>query len=168
MKTKRMKRGRKGTRRKIQVGCSKTKKIRGGRGMAEFSPMTLPKVPNALIGPPWLPSAPSLANSNHFSQNMYNKDIVTTMQNPGSQLNYDSRWGKMWGGKSKKLKSRKLKGGKLKGGKLKGGSIASKIIPSDILNAGRYLGYNAQNTWNGYFGYPSAVNPLPWVQPYIK
>ena len=163
MKTKRMKRGRKGTRRKIQVGCSKTKKIRGGRGMAEFSPMTLPKVPNALIGPPWLPSAPSLANSNHFSQNMYNKDIVTTMQNPGSQLNYDSRWGKMWGGKSKKLKSRKLKGGKLKGG-----SIASKIIPSDILNAGRYLGYNAQNTWNGYFGYPSAVNPLPWVQPYIK
>jgi hypothetical protein len=166
MKTKRMKRGRKGTRRntrKIQVGCSKTKKIRGGRGMAEFSPMTLPKVPNALIGPPWLPSAPSLANSNHFSQNMYNKDIVTTMQNPGSQLNYDSRWGKMWGGKSKKLKSRKLKGGKLKGG-----SIAGKIIPSDILNAGRYLGYNAQNTWNGYFGYPSAVNPLPWVQPYIK
>jgi hypothetical protein len=166
MKTKRMKRGRKGTRRntrKIQVGCSKTKKFRGGKGMAEFSPMTLPKVPNALIGPPWLPSAPSLANSNHFSQNMYNKDIVTTMQNPGSQLNYDSRWGKMWGGKSKKLKSRKLKGRKLKGG-----SIAGKIIPSDILNAGRYLGYNAQNTWNGYFGYPSAVNPLPWVQPYIK
>jgi len=148
---------------KIQVGCSSKKKsFRGGKGMAEFSPMTLPKVPNALIGPPWSPSA---ANSNHYAHNLYKTDIVTTMKNPGSQQNFDYRWGKMWGGKKSKgrkygqsiNKSRKY------GKQMKGGAINS-FVPSDLLNAGRYLGYNVQNTWNGYFGYPPAVNPLPWVQ----
>ena len=151
-------------RRKIQVGCAnkykKNKYFKGGRGMAEFSPMTLPKVPNALIGPPWLPSMPNLGNSNHYAHNLYKNDIVTTMKNPGSQQNFDYRWGKMWGGRKGNTRKRK---------QFKGGAGAiNNFVPSDILNVGRYIGYNAQNTYNGYFGYPPVVNPLPWVQPTIQ
>ena len=159
-------------RRKIQVGCAnkskKNKYFKGGRGMAEFSPMTLPKVPNALIGPPWLPSMPNLGNSNHYAHNLYKNDSVTTMKNPGSQQNFDYRRGKMWGGKKRSTKKLKRGGRRLKGGLKGGGGFIDKFIPSDVLNAGRYVQYNAQNTWNGYFGYPPAVNPLPWVQPNIQ
>ena len=162
MKTKRG-RGNKGKySRKIQVGCSS---LKGGRGMSEFSPMTLPKVPNALIGPPWSAAA---TNSNHYAQNLYKNDIVTTMTNPGSQQNFDYRRGKMWGGKKRSTKKLKRGGRRLKGGLKGGGGFIDKFIPSDVLNAGRYVQYNAQNTWNGYFGYPPAVNPLPWVQPNIQ
>jgi hypothetical protein len=68
----------------------------------------------------------------------------------------------MWGGK-------KRKGGKgsksRRSMKQKGGSIINKLMPSDLLNVGRYASWNAGNIYNGYNGYNPTVNPMPWQQP---
>ncbi len=146
---------------RIQYGCSKRKRPLAQKGgssfLQEFSNVKLPPVPPALVGPAW---SPTNIGSNHYALNKYNAQIDYNPTQERSQINLSiNPWGKMWGGKRKK-------GGKsMRKGNQKGGAWIDKIMPSDLLNVGRYASYNAGNIYNGYYGYAPTVNPMPWQQP---
>ena len=155
---------------RIQYGCSKRKRSLAQKGgssfLQEFSNVKLPPVPPALIGPAW---SPTNTGSNHYALNKYDNQVDRNPIQERSQINLSvNPWGKMWGGK-------KRKGGKRKGSmrkgigrislKQKGGNIVNKIVPSDILNVGRYASTNAGNIYNGYYGYKPVASPMPWNQP---
>ena len=149
---------------RIQYGCSKRKRPLAQKGgssfLQEFSNVKLPPVPPALIGPAW---SPTNMGSNHYALNKYNAQVDYNPVQERSQINLSvNPWGKMWGGK-------KRKGGKgsksRRSMKQKGGSIINKLMPSDLLNVGRYASWNAGNIYNGYNGYNPTVNPMPWQQP---
>lgn len=146
---------------RIQYGCSKRKRPLAQKGgssfLQEFSNVKLPPVPPALIGPDW---SPTNMGSNHYALNKYNAQVDYNPVQERSQINLSvNPWGKMWGGKKRKgSKSRRSM-------KQKGGSIINKLMPSDLLNVGRYASWNAGNIYNGYNGYNPTVNPMPWQQP---
>ena len=155
---------------RIQYGCSKRNSSLAQKGgssfVQEFSNVKLPPVPPALIGPAW---SPTNMGSNHYALNKYNAQVDYNPVQERSQINLSvNPWGKMWGGK-------KRKGGKgrrsMRKGigrislKQKGGNIVNKIVPSDILNVGRYASTNAGNIYNGYYGYKPVASPMPWNQP---
>ena len=151
---------------RIQYGCSKRKRFLAQKGgssfLQEFSNVKLPPVPPALIGPDWTPTN---MGSNHYGFNKYNTQIDYNPIQERSQINLSvNPWGKMWGGKKKK--GRKSKRSMRTNKSLqKGGSIINKLMPSDLLNVGRYASWNAGNIYNGYNGYKPTVNPMPWQQP---
>ena len=151
---------------RIQYGCSKRKRFLAQKGgssfLQEFSNVKLPPVPPALIGPDWTPTN---MGSNHYGFNKYNTQIDYNTIQERSQINLSvNPWGKMWGGKKKK--GRKSKRSMRTNKSLqKGGSIINKLMPSDLLNVGRYASWNAGNIYNGYNGYKPTVNPMPWQQP---
>ena len=155
---------------RIQYGCSKRKRHLAQKGgssfLQEFSNKVLPPVPPALVGPNW---SSTNMGSNHYALNKYDNQVDRNPIQERSQINLSvNPWGKMWGGK-------KRKGGKRKGSmrkgigrislKQKGGNIVNKIVPSDILNVGRYASTNAGNIYNGYYGYKPVASPMPWNQP---
>ena len=155
---------------RIQYGCSKRKRPLAQKGgfsfLQEFSNVKLPPVPPALIGPAW---SSTNMGSNHYALNKYDNQVDRNPIQERSQINLSvNPWGKMWGGK-------KRKGGKgrrsMRKGigrislKQKGGNIVNKIVPSDILNVGRYASTNAGNIYNGYYGYKPVASPMPWNQP---
>jgi hypothetical protein len=149
---------------RIQYGCSKKNRSLAQKGgssfLKEFSSQVLPPVPPALVGPAW---SPTNMGSNHYALNKYDNQVDRNPIQERSQINLSvNPWGKMWGGK-------KRKGGKgrrsMRKGKQKGGSIINKLMPSDLLNVGRYASSNAGNIYNGYNGYAPSVSPLPWNQP---
>ena len=149
---------------RIQYGCSKRNSSLAQKGgssfLQEFSNVKLPPVPPALVGPTWSPTS---IGSNHYALNKYDNQIDRNPIQERSQINLSiNPWGKMWGG-------RKRKGGKgsksRRSMKQKGGNIVNKIVPSDILNVGRYASTNAGNIYNGYYGYKPVASPMPWNQP---
>jgi hypothetical protein len=146
---------------RIQYGCSKRKRPLAQKGgssfLQEFSNVKLPPVPPALVGPAW---SPTNIGSNHYALNKYDNQVDRNPIQERSQINLSvNPWGKMWGG-------RRRKGGKGRRSlKQKGGSIINKLMPSDLLNVGRYASWNAGNIYNGYNGYNPTVNPMPWQQP---
>jgi len=146
---------------RIQYGCSKRKRPLAQKGgssfLQEFSNVKLPPVPPALVGPAW---SPTNMGSNHYALNKYDNQVDRNPIQERSQINLSvNPWGKMWGGKKRKVgKCRRSM-------KQKGGAWIDKIMPSDLLNVGRYASYNAGNIYNGYYGYNPTVNPMPWQQP---
>jgi hypothetical protein len=117
-------------------------------------------VPPALVGPDW---SSTNMGSNHYALNKYNAQVDYNPIQERSQINLSvNPWGKMWGGKKRKVgKCRRS----MRKGKQKGGSIINKLMPSDLLNVSRYASSNAGNIYNGYNGYAPSVSPLPWNQP---
>ena len=159
----------------FQHGCASTRKynslaknrrqrqnrrqLGGSHFLHEFSNKVLPPVPNALVGPSWSPTS---IGSNHYAKNNYNAQLDYNPKQEGNQIQLSGKtWGKMWGGKRKQ----KINQTKKLGNKLKGGNMLNQLIPSDLINVGRYASWNANNLYNGYNGYASTVNPLPWNQP---
>jgi len=149
---------------KIQYGCSKKKRSLAQKGgssfLKEFSSIKLPPVPPALVGPNW---SSTNMGSNHYALNKYDNQVDRNPIQERSQINLSvNPWGKMWGGK-------KIRGGKsrrsMRKGTQKGGAWIDKMMPSDLLNVGRYASSNAGNIYNGYNGYAPSVSPLPWNQP---
>jgi hypothetical protein len=157
---------------KIQYGCSKRNKHRhlaqkgGSSFLKEFSNVKLPPVPPALIGPDW---SPTNTGSNHYALNKYDNQVDRNSIQERSQINLSvNPWGKMWGGKRRKGgKGRKglIGRNRIKSMKQKGGAWIDKMMPSDLLNVGRYASSNAGNIYNGYYGYNQTISPLPWNQP---
>ena len=146
---------------RIQYGCSKRKRPLAQKGgssfLQEFSNVKLPPVPPALVGPDW---SSTNMGSNHYALNKYDNQVDRNPIQERSQINLSvNPWGKMWGGKRKK------RGKGRRSLKQKGGAWIDKIMPSDLLNVGRYASYNAGNIYNGYYGYNPTVNPMPWQQP---
>jgi len=152
---------------RIQYGCSKRKRSLAQKGgssfLQEFSNVKLPPVPPALIGPAW---SPTNTGSNHYALNKYDNQVDRNPIQERSQINVSvNPWGKMWGGKRRQGgKGRKGRNG-IKSMTQKGGAWIDKIMPSDLLNVSRYASSNAGNIYNGYYGYPTTVSPLPWNQP---
>ena len=158
----------------IQHGCASTRNKKslarrrqhgGSHFLHEFSNKVLPPVPNALIGPGW---SSTNIGSNHYPKNNYNAQVDYNPKQEGNQIHlYGKNWGKMWGGKRKQNKKRNQtkKLGNNQGTKQKGGNILNQLIPSDLLNVGRYASWNASNIYNGYTGYSPLVSPMPWNQP---
>ena len=149
---------------RIQYGCSKRKRPLAQKGgssfLQEFSNVKLPPVPPALIGPAW---SSTNMGSNHYALNKYDNQVDRNPIQERSQINLSvNPWGKMWGGKKRILRKGKRS---MRKGKQKGGAWIDKIMPSDLLNVGRYASYNAGNIYNGYYGYNPTVNPMPWQQP---
>ena len=158
---------------KIQHGCSSKKYLAqngGSNFLPEFSNKVLAPVPPALVGPTWSPTS---IGSNHYALNKYDHQVKYNFEKEGNQINLSvNPWGKMWGGNRKnknKKNNKSLKNNKNQKNKTlqKGGSFIDKIIPSDLLNIGRYASWNAGSLYNGYYGYNPPVNQLPWSQPLL-
>ena len=152
---------------RIQYGCSKRKRSLAQKGgssfLQEFSNVKLPPVPPALIGPAW---SPTNTGSNHYALNKYDNQVDRNPIQERSQINVSvNPWGKMWGGKRRKGKSKSRSRRSMRKGMQKGGAWIDKMMPTDLLNVGRYASSNAGNIYNGYNGYAPTVSPLPWNQP---
>ena len=151
---------------RIQYGCSKRKRHLAQKGgssfLQEFSNKVLPPVPPALVGPNW---SSTNMGSNHYALNKYDNQVDRNPIQERSQINLSvNPWGKMWGGKKKKGR-RSMRKRSMRKGMQKGGNIVNKIVPTDLLNIGRYASNNAGNIYNGYYGYKPVVSPMPWQQP---
>ena len=156
---------------RIQYGCSKRKRHLAQKGgssfLQEFSNKVLPPVPPALVGPNW---SSTNMGSNHYALNKYDNQVDRNPIQERNQINLSvNPWGKMWGGKRRKGKSKSRSRSRsrrsMRKGMQKGGAWIDKMMPTDLLNVGRYASSNAGNIYNGYNGYAPTVSPLPWNQP---
>jgi hypothetical protein len=154
-----------------QVGCSSAGL---GQKAGQYGGFKLPSLPDALIGKPWTVNH----EGNYYKLNNYKHDFVNRPILEGSQI----RVGGLKGGskirkrnsrvrKSKKNRSR-INRSRINRSRLKikqtGGNSFYKLMPSDLLNVGRYATNNVGNFYNGTAGYSQAVSEMPWDQPFLK
>ena len=69
----------------------------------------------------------------------------------------------MWGGKRRKGKSKSRSRRSMRKGMQKGGAWIDKMMPSDLLNVGRYASSNAGNIYNGYFIRSNYMYIIQWI-----
>lgn len=142
-------------------GCSKWKKMKGGRGCGPFGCPIAPyafkykggqqggsfykppaPIPGPFVGTSWTPSirgwpgVNGISSDNNFlAQNLYdNGDPQTMMQLGGSKI------------------------GKNKHQTVKGGGL----VPQDLVNLGRDMSFNFKSAYNALNGYTAPTNPLPY------
>ena len=126
----------------LLVGGKKGK-LKGGSGNNGIP------YPNGLAGAPWTPAAsgwPGVdgidGNRNYLALNEYKVDPQTAMIATGANPPFSVGGGK---------KSRKQKGGAL-----------SNFLSQDLINLGRQFQYGVGSVYNGFLGYNTPVNPMPW------
>lgn len=104
-------------------------------------------IPGPFVGQPWNPPVkdwPGVngigADRNYLAYNTYPTDPQTAMKLNG-------------GSKRRGRRGRRSK---------KGGNSLSALIPQDLVNLGRDVGFNIGSAYNALNGYKSPINPLPY------
>ena len=110
-------------------------------------------IPGPFVGQPWntsvkdWPGVNGISNDrNYLAYNNYPTDPQTAM--------------KLRGGRRKKSKRR--------GRGKRGGNALTALIPQDLVNLGRNIGFNTGSAYNALNGYPAPVNPLPYKDQLIS
>lgn len=148
---------RKTMRKKNKITRRRTKNIRRKKTIRKTHRRKFQRGGNALVGSSYninnLPgmhvSGTGIPNGNHYPLNTYQNTPFQYMRAENSLVGGGRRRKKR---NTKKMKKRLQKGG----------------MPgvTDIFNVGRYLQYEAGNTYNELQGYDKPVNPLPWADQY--
>lgn len=112
-------------------------------------------IPGPFVGQPWgapvkdWPGVNGISNDrNYLAYNTYPTDPQTAM--------------KLRGGRRKNTKRRRRGRGK------RGGNALTALIPQDLVNLGRDIGFNTGSAYNALNGYPAPVNPLPYKDQLIS
>lgn len=116
-------------------------------------------IPGPLVGSPWGPNDNQLPGANGVAGDRnYLASYANVIQNdPTRQISMNDANFKpilIKGGKRKSRKSKKRKNKSFKRG---GG-----LLPQDLVNLGREVGYNFKSAYNAINGYKAPVNPLPY------
>lgn len=132
----------KNIRRKKNIKKTRRRKIQRGGTALVGSSYNINNLPGMHVGGTGVP------NGNHYPLNNYQNTPFQHMRSGNSLIG---------GGRRKRRNTKKMKKRLQKGG-----------TPgvSDLFNVGRYLKYEAGNTYNELQGYDKPVNPLPWADQY--
>jgi len=111
-------------------------------------------IPGPFVGQSWnppikeWPGVDGISNNrNYLAYNNYLTDPQTAMRLEGG---------------SKRRGSKRNKGSKKNIGRSRSRRGGFALIPQDLVNFGRDIGYNLGSAYNGLNGYPAPVNPLPY------
>ena len=155
-------------------GCSKSKKMNGGKGCGPFGCPIAPyafkhkggcaeqcpaggqtggnfykppaPIPGPFVGAPWSPWIRGWPGVNGVSSD--NNYLAQNLYNRG-----DPQTMMKLGGGSKKSKMGKKNHQNVKGGGL---------VPQDLVNLGRDMSFNFKSAYNALNGYTAPTNPLPY------
>lgn len=116
-------------------GCTSCLKMSGGNFYKPAAP-----IPGPFVGQSWNPPVedwPGVngvgGDRNYLAYNTYPTDPQTSMR--------------LYGGSRKRKNKRSKRGG---------------VLPQNLVNVGREIGFNMGSAYNALNGYPAPVNPLPY------